>query len=229
MNRTGPDRRGSAGALGDGVVDIGPVCRSVVTLASTNSVRARAPNGGYAPIPLTAPFSRLRAAARTTAPDIRAVPGSSPMDPQIHGAIVGGAIGGLTVVLGVGVEWSVTRLRDRRADVEAAAAELAMLLPRRPMRHAKKIRAAARLTYAKFIALTYEWQTRRRPIEQEEPDRPCARLEEDPQHARGHLRRADRDSDQVEANPGSATSTKSLIVPSPAPGGVYLSRMVSSA
>jgi hypothetical protein len=34
------------------------------------------------------------------------------MDPQIHGAIVGGAIGGLTVVLGVGVEWSVTRLRD---------------------------------------------------------------------------------------------------------------------
>jgi hypothetical protein len=100
---------------------------------------------------------------------------------------------------------------------------------RRPMRHAKKIRAAARLTYAKFIALTYEWQTRRRPIEQEEPDRPCARLEEDPQHARGHLRRADRDSDQAEANSGSATSTKSLIVPSPAPGGVYLSRMVSSA
>jgi hypothetical protein len=131
------------------------------------------------------------------------------MDPQIHGAIGGGAIGGATVVLGLGVEWWVTRLRDRRADVEAAAAELAMLLPhvlvpisevwtkdrpetdaggswvakrenverllvtiirraRRPMRHAKKIRAAARLTHAKFIALTYEWQTRRRPVEQDE-------------------------------------------------------------
>jgi hypothetical protein len=40
---------------------------------------------------------------------------------------------------------------------------------RRPMRHAKKIRAAARLTYAKFIALTYEWQTRRRPSSRKNP------------------------------------------------------------
>jgi hypothetical protein len=48
---------------------------------------------------------------------------------EIHGAIVGGLLGGFGVLLGIlGESWA-TRLHDRRVAVETAAAELVILLP----------------------------------------------------------------------------------------------------
>jgi hypothetical protein len=48
---------------------------------------------------------------------------------QIHAGIVGGLIGALAVLIGVlGTEWAI-RIRDRRASVVDASAELAVTLP----------------------------------------------------------------------------------------------------
>jgi hypothetical protein len=51
------------------------------------------------------------------------------VDPQIHGAIVGGIVSGATVGLALVAELSVSQVRERRADVEASAAELELLVP----------------------------------------------------------------------------------------------------
>lgn len=46
------------------------------------------------------------------------------MDSEIHGAIVGGALAGVTVVVGVSVEAWASRVRDRRQALETVAASL---------------------------------------------------------------------------------------------------------
>lgn len=51
------------------------------------------------------------------------------MSPEIHGALVGGALGAVFVLVGITLDSWATGVRERRAAVEAAAFELTILLP----------------------------------------------------------------------------------------------------
>ena len=51
------------------------------------------------------------------------------MSPEIHGALVGGAIGGVVVVTGVVLAEAAVRLRRRRQVIDADALEIAIVAP----------------------------------------------------------------------------------------------------